>query len=1563
MTNNNLFTRKRILLLLFLFSFVLSFSQSEIQLVIPEGIKSSLISIEKNKSQSQLIFNENNSNKIIVWDLIQNRQKYNLRLSSPIRSMVYHPSEKYIYVATTETIYIIDSENGTILNQKNGTNYINKNFSPFLDDQFVYIKDNQLFLSDIFSENERKIEISQTDFYLNNACFDLENKLLFVFDYNLTINLFKSDLSYLGKLLLNDFNTDIYTVNDYLITFNNIGTKITFDGFDLKSLKLKNKIEINKSNGFESFHDKSKQYIGHYQNRVLSYLDNKIIIKDIITGKTIHSILLKINEVEDIEISEDKSSLLVYGLKPNTFDERELFIYDLNTFSLKEFENQVENKNNWSNSIFFDDENFFVYRFTEDRILKNSIQSGELVSDFNIPNNQKISSYSFPPTVINNRYYILVVEDEDYNKSIICVDDNKLLWTHSLKNSFTQIKIDNQKRFITIVDEGYPDNFYTVLDFPTGKQIFTKKSENKIRILPLTKDKIITTSMFQGGDWKNPINEFHISEFSASENKKTFHKIPLTESGWNDDLYVNDTFLYVKFTNYLMIFNKDDLSKPINSINIPLQDFRIINVFDDKFMYLNNIGNEKSFKVIDLIDEKPVFENNLQFVAENTTLHQILLKDNENKLHIFHTKTQEFIATEVNLSETREIKIFHNKWLVYKKDKNECIYDLENKKNKHFVNNTFEIKSLSIDGNLYFDFGKLKFAKNDSEFVSLANSESIPSSISDLSFDSNTNEVMYFDENRLLCFLDVSKNKIKSFQPFLSPSYDVKYQKLSPNLFLVSDDLGSLNREYKILDINSGKITNLSTNSFEITDFNVNKESLFVTGNNKLKIFNLNNAEQIFETKVFSHKQLSESLVIYDDSKKIGLYNIKSNKVLWEVEIPRKDYKSYFVDILSNTIFVINEDIIYALNIRNGNIITSHSLQNKVTTFYSKPAFIEFKKIFINIGNDFEAKYQVLEYRDNKFMESDSENSRKIDLTTLKQQFQIEENDNFSLNENILATYKYPTNTFSVFDITTEKKLFEQQLKISNLGLSWDVLETDKKIFLYNESGNVMFVDYDKNSSSEYKIDGNNFKIYNQLLYVSDYGKKIDVYEFGNTEKLNKLYSLVPTSDEEYLFYTNSGNYLSTKEAAKDIQFRLGNNLYTFEEFDLVYNRPDLVLKSMKSTNNELIKMYENAYQKRVKRQNYVVTSSIENTPSSEIVNQNIVSETEQNSFYIEIKADAKTEKLSKIIIKVNDNLYKEIPNSSKVATIKEEIQLNKGQNNIEIYAINNKNEKGISQKLEIIYHQEVKTPKVYFFGIGVSDYKNDKFDLKYASKDIQDMSKSLSDRYPNIDMNIILDKDVTIENLKKIKQKLAETQIDDIVIISFCGHGVLDKDYNWFFATHDLDFDNPQKRGFSYDDLTELTNNIKSRQKLITIDACHSGEVDIEDIQTENKDINHQKEENSEGKVTATKRGAIATKLTKDGGKTSFELMKQMFSDLESSNGTIVISASGGMEYAYEGGNYNNGVFTYSILNLLDNSVWNTLKISELQKTVMENVFHLTDGKQQPNVRTGTLNYDWVVW
>ena len=54
-------------------------------------------------------------------------------------------------------------------------------------------------------------------------------------------------------------------------------------------------------------------------------------------------------------------------------------------------------------------------------------------------------------------------------------------------------------------------------------------------------------------------------------------------------------------------------------------------------------------------------------------------------------------------------------------------------------------------------------------------------------------------------------------------------------------------------------------------------------------------------------------------------------------------------------------------------------------------------------------------------------------------------------------------------------------------------------------------------------------------------------------------------------------------------------------------------------------------------------------------------------------------------------------------------------------------------------------------------------------------------------------------------------------------------------------------------------------------------------------------------------------------GLQNSFELMKELFSDFNT-NGTQVISAASGDSYALESAEWQNGVFTYSILDGLIN-------------------------------------------
>ncbi len=158
--------------------------------------------------------------------------------------------------------------------------------------------------------------------------------------------------------------------------------------------------------------------------------------------------------------------------------------------------------------------------------------------------------------------------------------------------------------------------------------------------------------------------------------------------------------------------------------------------------------------------------------------------------------------------------------------------------------------------------------------------------------------------------------------------------------------------------------------------------------------------------------------------------------------------------------------------------------------------------------------------------------------------------------------------------------------------------------------------------------------------------------------------------------------------------------------------------------------------------------------------------------------------------------------------------------------------------------------------------------------------------------------------------------------------------------------------------------DSIPSRNKILFIDACHSGEVDKESGQAliaenvvSNKDI--------------VFRGAKPRGFTSSANisyDNSFELMKELFADLREGTGAVVVSSAGGGEYAFEGEKWKNGVFTYSLLNGIktfaaDKNKDRKITVSELQEYIMNNVQKLTNGQQKPTMRQENIDNDFVIW
>jgi WD40 repeat protein len=460
----------------------------------------------------------------------------------------------------------------------------------------------------------------------------------------------------------------------------------------------------------------------------------------------------------------------------------------------------------------------------------------------------------------------------------------------------------------------------------------------------------------------------------------------------------------------------------------------------------------------------------------------------------------------------------------------------------------------------------------------------------------------------------------------------------------------------------------------------------------------------------------------------------------------------------------------------------------------------------------------------------------------------------------------------------------------------------------------------------------------------------------------------------DYIIFNKDYYYTGTKAALEGIAFKIDDRLYPFEQFDLIYNRPDLVANTIGKTPENLIRAYEYIYEKRVKKMGFDKDELNGRfvVPQIQIDRDKLPYISEKNEITITVKVSDSVEMLDRIQVYLNGVPYygnKGISLKDKnIHSIEKDITIGliQGMNKVTVMSINRAGAYSLKESFKVI-HEPKKFLKsnLYVIGIGVSEYQNEKFNLTYPTKDVSDFVNQMKQNgeiYKNIYINTLTNEEATKQKISDLQSFLSDATINDVVIIFIAGHGVLDEEYNYYFGTYDMDFTNPSEKGLAYESIESLLTQVKAIKKLLIMDTCHSGEVDKDEIKKDNSP----QEEDGDIKFRS-----VATGYKEEdafGLENSREMVENLFSDIRQGSGATVISSAGGAEFAMESDQWKNGLFTYCMLEGIktgkaDYNGDTKIEVDELRRYVYENVKDLSNGKQRPTTRIENIQMNYPIY
>lgn len=363
-------------------------------------------------------------------------------------------------------------------------------------------------------------------------------------------------------------------------------------------------------------------------------------------------------------------------------------------------------------------------------------------------------------------------------------------------------------------------------------------------------------------------------------------------------------------------------------------------------------------------------------------------------------------------------------------------------------------------------------------------------------------------------------------------------------------------------------------------------------------------------------------------------------------------------------------------------------------------------------------------------------------------------------------------------------------------------------------------------------------------------------------------------TDGEWIVITPEGYFNASAGGARHLNVRVGNNVYSIDNFYEKYFNPVYVASVLQG------KKVETAAD---------IRKGILSPPEVRITSPAPGSVLSTDTLTVTIAAKDTGGGIDGIRLYHNSKAIGEDQRGLKLIskngeTVKDySVTLVDGVNNFRAVGFSKDRTESNPYELTVILSAPSKDVSLYVFALGINNYKNPALNLNYAEPDARGIADFFKRQgqglFKNVVIREIYNEQATKETIISQLSQLQNTRPQDAVLIYLAGHGENIND-KWYFIPHELTYpereEDVKTKGLSSDELSGYIKNIKAQKILMLIDACKAGAV------------------------------LIAFRGFED---------RKALSQLSRSTGVHIVAASTKDQFAAEVKELGHGVFTYTLL------------------------------------------------